>query len=241
VTTDIEEPKTLADSAFTRIRADIVSGALKPGEKLKISELVTRYDVGASPLREALARLSSEFLVVLEGQRGFTVAAISQEELLDISALRQMLEAEAVAQAVQRGDVAWESRIVASYYRLQRADAVRKSGGGSAEWENANRDFHDTINAACGSPWLLRMQKLLFDQHERYRRFSLSHQRTKRDLDAEHRAIMDACLARDIPQARKLTIEHISRTVEAISDLLPSDAERDRGQSTLKTRKRQAA
>ena len=129
----MDEPRTLSDAAFLRLRADIMTGALKPGAKLKIGDLVTRYEVGASPLREALARLSSDHMVVLEGQRGFTVASISREELADLARVRALIEAEAVALSIARGDVEWEARIVASYFRLQKAhrQAEPPAGGRS--------------------------------------------------------------------------------------------------------------
>ncbi len=71
------DEKTQAEKAYRLMREDIVSGALAPDLKLKIDFLRDRYDIGAGPLREALARLSGEHLVTLLGQRGFVVAPMS--------------------------------------------------------------------------------------------------------------------------------------------------------------------
>jgi GntR family carbon starvation induced transcriptional regulator len=231
------DARTLAELAYQRIRNDIVAGVLKPEEKLRIVPLAKRYGVGPSPLREALSRLSSDYLVVAEGQRGFHVSPIGARDAADISAMRCLIECEAVRQAVQHGDEAWESRIVAAYYRLQKADQRLREGqkGAVDEWEERNRDFHEAIVSACDALWLRRLQQLLFAQHERYRRLSLQHppmakteQRSPfapapfpgRDLDAEHRSLMEACLARDGDRAAELLRDHIQATTLAIAAIL---------------------
>lgn len=216
-------PRTLSDAAFLRLKADIVTGALRPGAKLKVGDLVARYEVGASPLREALARLSSEHLVILQGQRGFTVAPISRQELEDLTHVRQLVECDAVVRAVERGDVEWEARIVAAYFRLQRAHQGSASRGlmWSLDWERCNREFHDAVVSACGSPWLLRLQQSLYAQCERYRHIALLKPSVPRDGDAEHKAIMDACLGRKVEMARRLTAEHIGKTAQMVAPSLP--------------------
>ena len=220
------EPRTLSDAAFLRLRDDIVTGTLRPGAKLKIADLVSRYGVGASPLREALARLSAEHLVILQGQRGFTVAPIGRNELDDLTHVRQLIECDAVVRSVANGDVEWESRIVAAYFRLQRAHQASAARGfaWSQEWERCNRDFHDAVVSECGSPWLLRLQQSLYAQCERYRHIALVNPRVPRDGDAEHKAIMEACLARKGELARRLTSEHIAKTAIAVAALLPATA-----------------
>jgi GntR family transcriptional regulator, carbon starvation induced regulator len=229
--------KTLADAAYKLIREDIISGALKPSEKLKFTNMVTRYEFGVSPLREALARLSSDHLVLLEGQRGFTVAPASREELLDVSRVRQLVEAEAVALSIKNGNVEWEAGIVAAYFRLQRAEERREENSMTwvQEWESCNNAFHAALISHCGSVWLLRLQELLYAQHKRYRFISLQHPRDHRDLNAEHKALMEACLNRDIARARQLTAEHIEKTVNSVAELLPADntpIEAPRGRSS---------
>ena len=80
--------RTLIEHAYTRLRDDIVSGQLVPGEKLRVEHLKERYGVSAGTLREAITRLASDALVVTEGQRGFRVAPITIEDLEDITNLR---------------------------------------------------------------------------------------------------------------------------------------------------------
>ena len=92
--------ETLSDRAHAMLRSDIVSGRLAPETRLRIVQLSEAYGIGASPLREALSKLTSEFLVLFEPQRGFSVAPVSAEELRDISRVRCDLESEALRRAI---------------------------------------------------------------------------------------------------------------------------------------------
>ena len=210
--------ETLADRAHLVIRRNIVSGNLAPGARLRIAKLSKDYDIGASPLREALSKLSSEYLVNFEAQRGFSVAPVSAGDLVDISEIRCELESEALTRAIDRGDDAWEAAIVAAFYNLGKADQRRRENpdAGSDQWEDRNREFHEALVAAGDSAWLKRLRSLLYFQHERYRRISLKHPDPDRDLQAEHQAIMDATLARDTAKAVKLSKDHIDRTTKAV-------------------------
>ena len=71
------QPSTVGESAYQRIRSDIVFGRLLPGKKLKLDRLKADYGASVSTLRETLNRLHSERLVVDEGQKGFEVAPVS--------------------------------------------------------------------------------------------------------------------------------------------------------------------
>jgi GntR family carbon starvation induced transcriptional regulator len=220
-----EDSTTLADLADRQLRRDIVAGLLKPGQKLTAISLTKRYGIGASPLREALSRLCADHLVLLEGKRGFTVAAISLADLDDVSRCRRLVEAEAVRLSVCSGDDLWESRVVATFHRLERADKRVRQGTapGDEEWEQRNRDFHAAVISACGSPWLTRLQHLLYIQHERYRRLSLCQRDPARDLLGEHRAIMQGCLDRDPEAAVRLVSAHIDATAAAVRAMLAQD------------------
>ena len=217
-----DEEITLADKAYRHLRDDIVAGLLAPGDRLRIARLSERYRIGASPLREALSLLTSEYLVVMEGQRGFSVSPTSVAELDDLSRVRCDVENDALRRAIAVGDDAWESGIVAAFHQLGKADRRRREdpGAHAAAWETSNREFHRALVAACDSPWLERLRELLYYQHERYRRISLSHPDPARDLHAEHRAIMDATLERDAERATRLSEAHIRRTTEAVRAVL---------------------
>jgi len=207
--------KTLVEAAYFLLRRDILSGELVPGMKLRLDYLRTLYDIGASPLREALSRLVADQLVIAEEQRGFRVRPISLKDLRDITNMRQLLETTAFRQSVARGDDHWEAQVVAAYHRLSRIEERQDLGQPEIldEWEARNREFHESITAAADSLWLRHFELTLFDQADRYRRLTIkggqSLASTARD---EHRAIFEACMARDVELGCRLISEHLEHT-----------------------------
>lgn len=213
---DSTPDRTLNETAYRRVRSDIIAGVRRPGERLKIEHLRELYGVGPSPLREALQRLAGDGLVSSEGRRGFAVAPLTSEELRDLTEIRKVLEAHAIRLSIENGGEAWEAAIVAAAYRLEKADRRLQSGdtGEMSDWEARNREFHNAVAAACNSPWLMKLRNIVYDQHERYRRASVGSRSRTRDLAAEHAAIRDAVLARNAELAGHLTADHIERTAQ---------------------------
>ncbi|MBI3435135.1 MAG: FCD domain-containing protein [Proteobacteria bacterium] len=210
-------PRTFADEALIKLRHEIVTGHFTAGEKLRPDLLEQQYGIGRNPIREALSRLAVEGLVRGEGQRGFQVAPISREELLDIADLRQRLSTLALARSIQHGDENWEAEIVAAYHRMSR---MEKSLTGDPadyadEWEKRNSAFHTALEAACGSPWLRHFCAILYEQSERYRRSVVRYPELRPAIRAEHKAIMDACMARDEARACRLLADHIMAGAKA--------------------------
>lgn len=209
---------TLTEAAYQALRLDIIRGTRAPGERLRISRLTGLYDVGPTPLREALQRLSADGLVSADTNRGFTVIALDMAEFRDLNTARTALEREALRLSLTRGDEAWEAGVVSAAYRMQKADAALAGGDPDLDrWEAANEAFHLAMVAACGSNWLLRLRKSLHDQCERYRRASVYLRRGTRDLGTEHAAILRAVLDRDIAAAADLTEAHYAATAQNLA------------------------
>lgn len=222
-----ESGVNLTQSAYEQLRADILSCRLLPGSKLKIQELCTRYAVSLGAIREALSRLTSEGLVTAEPQRGFKAAPISPADLTDLTKVRIEIDSLCLRKAIETGDVAWESHLVAAFHRMSRTPE-RVAGDptrSSEEWAEAHAAFHTALVEGCGSPWLMRLHSQLYDQSERYRRLSVSVAPKKRNIGDEHQKIMDAVLARDADKAVKLLAQHLGATtailLNADLDALP--------------------
>ena len=111
---------TLSERAANLLERDIIAGVHPPGARLGISDLVQRYEIGATPLREGLSRLISRGLIVGIGQRGFRVADVSREDLLDITRMRTVVEIEALRLAMSQGDDAWEAGILSALHQMRR-------------------------------------------------------------------------------------------------------------------------
>jgi GntR family carbon starvation induced transcriptional regulator len=214
------EPGSLTGAIYLRIRHDILTGALPPGQKLRIEGLCARYDVGSSPIREALSRLSAEQIVVQSDRRGFHAAPVSTDELEELTRTRCWVNEITMREAIAHGDEAWEERIVIALHRLERMPTgeVAGSDADSQEREERHREFHAALIASCPSTPLLDFSQALFDRADRYR--SLTRRRSPaqpRDTRSEHRAIMDATIARDTPTAIRLLNEHATRTATDVS------------------------
>jgi len=214
--------KTLIEFAYKSLRKDIISGELPPGSKLRIEHLRAKYEIGASTLREALTLLVADALVISEGQRGFKVAPISFEDLKDVTRMRKMMETMALMEAIEHGDDHWEGAIVSAFHRLSRIEERLHDDFKhlAEDWEDRNNEFHKALIAACPSRWTLHFREILYHQSERYRRFSLTSGSFSRDVHAEHKALMDATLARNAPLAGKLLEDHMDRTLTHLTTLL---------------------
>jgi DNA-binding GntR family transcriptional regulator len=79
-------------------------------------------------------------------------------------------------------------------------------------WVAAHTTFHAALAAGCDSPWMLRLRTMLYAQSERYRHLSVALAREDRDVDAEHEAILNACLGRETGRACALIEDHLNRT-----------------------------
>ena len=221
--------RTLASQAQELLRADILSGRLEPGQRLRTKDLQARYGLGLSPLRESLQRLSAEGMVVNDEQRGFAVAPVSVDELKDLTLARTSLESIMLPMAIAQGNADWEAEILAAFHRLSRTSLPLDPAAmaDASLWESRHRAFHHALVAGCGSPWLLRLHAQLVDQSERYRKIRILHHQEQgaqvRDVNAEHQAVMDAVLRRDAAQASELMTRHLQATSQATAELmLPS-------------------
>jgi DNA-binding GntR family transcriptional regulator len=205
---------TLGETAWTRLRDDILSGRLAPGRRLRLETLRGDYGVGLSTLREVLNRLATEGLVVAEGQRGFQVAPVSREGLAEIAELRLLVENHAIAASFRDGDVDWEARVVAAYHRLRATEERMEAGDARAtdSWKRYDWEFHQALISACGSPVLMRVHGSIFDKYLRYQRVALSFRRGV--AAAEHKALLDSALARDAEAAQRTLGAHLAGGVE---------------------------
>lgn len=209
--------ETRAGDVLLRMRSDIIGCDLKPGLKLRFEALRDRYDASFSTLREALSRLVAEGLVIAEEHRGFVVAPISAADLNDLTDVRVLMEKECFTRAIARGDDDWEAGMIAAFHRMDRLQA--RLGAKyylSGEWAQLHGAFHFSLVRACGSPNLLEIRHKLYERAHRYRRISAKFRPHWRPKETEHKAIMDALLARDAAKATKLIERHIRETTRNV-------------------------
>ncbi len=211
-----ETATTAGESAYLRIRADIVFGRSAPGQKLRLESLRETYGVGIGALREILSRLSAEGLVVAEGQRGFEVPPVTSAELRELGDLRLLLETHALAQSFASGDVEWEGRVVAAHHKLEVIERRMIEGrrDEAPAWKRYDVDFHQTLISACGSQSLMRAHANVFDRYLRYVMVAACFR--GQDAAGEHRRLRDCALQRDSAGAARALREHIEGCIDHI-------------------------
>ncbi len=217
-----DKAATLTKSVYEQIRADVLSGKLRPGEKLGAEALRTRFKTGSSPVREALNRLFSEGLVALEEQKGFRVAPVSREELSELVTARCWIDGAAITEAIKRFDMAWEEKLVLALHRLSKTRRGEPGNARNIDWEERHKSFHMALVSGCGTRWIVRISEQLFDAAERYRLLGADYVPERNELD-EHRAMVSACFERNAEKAVEMLRLHYGRTFDVIvNSIIPS-------------------
>jgi DNA-binding GntR family transcriptional regulator len=205
-------PATRTGQVYEILRGELLSGGLHPGQKLKMAGLTERFGVSQSVVREALTRLTEQGLLVATPQRGFRVRDLSIKDIAELTETRVQIESLAMRLAAERGDLQWETGILAAHHRLERTPVTRDDATVSEDWSGQHRDFHVALLTGCGNRRLEAVASSLRDSAELYRRWywvlTDDHQR---DLAREHRQLKELALARDADQAIEVLTEHIDR------------------------------
>ena len=208
--------ETMASSVYEALLQDIVRGKLRPGHKLHLHTLKADYNVGNSPLRDALNRLSSNGMVVREENRGFHVSPASIAELQELVKTRCWLEEVALRESIDNADDEYDERIVLAYHRLCKASQKQDQGVISSELEARHSEFHQALISNCNSKFLEGFCSQLRDQTLRYRNLAAVIAYRESNEEKEHQTIRDAIFARDADQAVKLLHAHYHMTAEIV-------------------------
>jgi DNA-binding GntR family transcriptional regulator len=201
----------LFETALDKIRADIVSGRYKPGQRLVEDRLAQELGISRNPVREALKALEVEGFVELNPGRGASVVAISLDEADEIFVVRESLESTAARLAAKN----------LGGSQLGELEAVLKRGTKAAnagrikELPDLNTEFHRLLVIASGNSNLLKVWTMIRDKME----FVYSIHVERRGLSSwgEHAAILEAVKTGDPELAALLAGRHISNAQAAFS------------------------
>jgi DNA-binding GntR family transcriptional regulator len=185
------------------------------------------YGTSVGTLRELFSRLASEGLVVAEGSRGFQVPVVSSAELREIASMRQLLECHGIRESFRRGDIEWEGHVVAAHHMLARLETRMAAGEACPPetWRQYDWSFHRALISACGSRVLMETYASICDRYLRYQMIAAVF-RGQVAAD-EHRALLEAALARDWQRAQKVLTTHIDDCVTQMASVIDAGGHGD--------------
>jgi len=212
------EYKTKQDLIYTELYNGIVSGRYRPGEYLQLNEIAARLGASRTPVREAIWRLESEGLVNSLPHRGFMVAKIPAEEMVELYHMRAVLEGLAARLAAGRLSEA-AGRELRSLVNQMHALVA------SGDYDKIialNQPFHDLIYRAAASPLLYKYITSLYAATTRYRGLTATWPGRTAEIAAEHEVLAEAVIRGDAEQAERLARTHHENNAATLVQLVKS-------------------
>jgi DNA-binding GntR family transcriptional regulator len=210
---------SLVDNVTERLRSALLSGEIKPGERIKVTELEKTFGVSHIPIREAFRRLEAEGMIVALPQRAAVAAAVDLEDLAGLYDLRRVIECEVIRRSV----ASMAAEQVARVQEALRVLVATAQDNDSPEFWERHMDFHWSLLEPAASAWVKRVLDQMWLASQRYVRIFVSE--TIDDAMRDHRELLAACKKRDADRAEKILRRHLDRTELAVRNaFVPTDA-----------------
>ena len=203
-------PSTLPDEVLRELRGALIRGELQPGDRIRADLVAEELGVSVIPVREALRVLLAESRVELEPHRGYRVTVLSPAQIGEIFLICNLLEGEALRRGVPAMDEAADARMLVLLAELESAPSVANATDETL-WPLVvvHQDFHFVPMECAGLPRLVSELHRLWDHTDHYRSLYLfTDESAYLPMNAEHRAMCEACLARDADEAVRLNHAH---------------------------------
>lgn len=207
---------SLSDKAYELIKAEIITCALEPGQQIAQQQLVERYQLGTTPIREALQRLAQEGLVQSIPRFGYTVSYVTLYDVHDVYDLRYILESAAARLAAIRGTDEQLDEIA----RVANLTYISRDGQSQTDFHVHNTDFHRSIAATSGSRRLYDLLSRLLDEMLRIFHLGLDLTDFEEEMNQDHLALVEALYDRDPDRAEQLMQSQILGSKQRILQVL---------------------
>lgn len=217
---DHVERNTLGDKVYEVIKTKIIRAEFVPGTRLKESELARMLDVSTTPVREAVRRLESEGLIESVPYKGTFVRGMSLVTIEHIYEVRMGLEqlaAELVCSSIRKAELEAMESLVREYERAYEDNDV-------AACLETDMAFHGLLVQATGNEVLLEVYRGLAVRIQALRTLDEGQARRRQSLE-DHKAMLRAVKAQDLPRARAVVKEHITKGKEHVLSLLAESQE----------------
>lgn len=208
----MDEFLPLRDVVFNTLRKAILTGELKPGERLMEIHLANRLGVSRTPIREAIRKLELEGLVIMIPRRGAEVAQITEKSLKDVLEVRRALDALCVELACDRIDEEATQQLKKACEEFERATETKDA----TTIAKADVELHDIIVRATGNQRLIQLINNLSEQMYRYRFEYIKDENRHDNLIDEHRMIYESIVKRDKESAARAAKIHIDNQEKSI-------------------------
>lgn len=209
---NMDEFLPLRDVVFQTLRKAILTGDLKPGERLMEIHLAEKIGVSRTPIREAIHKLELEGLVTMIPRRGAMVAEISERGLRDVLEVRRALDTFCAELASER--ISEEDKL-ALKNACEEFEKATETGDATII-AKADVAFHDIIIGATDNERIVALLNNLAEQMYRYRFEYIKDESQHERLVLEHRTLMDAILRGDREAAREAAAVHIDNQEKSI-------------------------
>ena len=215
---------SLAERAYQLLRVDIISCVLRPGQQVVQSKLAERYQIGTTPIRDALHCLARENLVQPVPRSGYVITPITLTDIQELFELRFLLESFAARMAAARGSEDDLQEIV----RLADITYVFKDKESYLERIALNADFHRAIAVAAGNQRILDQLSSLLDELARFFYLTYDLEDLSEAMRQEHHLLVEAICGRDSDGAGQIAGDLVARAqqraFEAVSRPLETGA-----------------
>lgn len=208
----MDEFLPLRDVVFNTLRKAILTGELKPGERLMEIHLANRLGVSRTPIREAIRKLELEGLVIMIPRRGAEVAQITEKSLKDVLEVRRALDALCVELACDRINAEETDQLREACEEFERVTETEDA----TSIAKADVEFHDIIVHATGNQRLIQLINNLSEQMYRYRFEYIKDEERHDNLIKEHRMIYESIVKRDKKSAAEAAKIHIDNQEKSI-------------------------
>lgn len=212
--------QTAHEMALVSLRAQLASGALRPGDRIRQEQLAVELGTSVVPVREALTTLQAEGLVRHVPHRGFRVASLSLDELSETYLIRRLLEDDVVRTAT--------TQLRDEHFATLRAaadDMERLAGDGNVSaMIEANRRFHFALFEAARRPRTVDFIRILWQTTDAYRSMYYGQDLARQRVNREHRSIIEALEVGDVDRAIRELEEHRQHAVVDLKSRLQAPA-----------------
>lgn len=216
LTLQMDEYLPLRDVVFNTLRAAILKGELKPGERLMEMHLANKLGVSRTPIREAIRMLEQEGLAVTLPRKGAQVAKMTEKDLQDVMEIRDALDELAVVCACSRMN---QEQFVELKTAMKSFESAVKAGDVRTIVE-ADEAFHDVIYKMTHNPKLENIVNNIREQMYRYRYEYVKDHSIYDKLIAEHNAIIEGLQKQDVEYLKKIMHTHLENQVDAVRTVI---------------------